>query len=402
MIPRQLVFYIVLVRFKKELKNISLTLLGCLTFRRLWMALVIPLIIIQHSPAFAAPDAGPVTDAAKRLIRFCADPQTGLDAKDFTTLIDYVLGPKVKKETGLPQFDECPGAYYEFDTRITFSRFLSYSYNPKIPPVITGPSSMRYSMWTSLHEKSQNLLEKWKPASPGDKPVVIHGVQRDGITPDLTTGVYYEYDLKRTLILLNYKGRPALISISKQIRQSDVGKKGLIIGSDDDWNYYYSGETGSYKTGLGWVKSYIYEYYSLGVYVETGASSNAVRSGNFQWLRAGWSGMNFVKTDHILKGMKRYARNSKSIHESKILPAPSRLVKHYQLLSALSIRDLNERYAALQKAQHSMAVKTGKIGTSEPKGQGPYNKIPREQIVQELMLEYLKVSLGKPSFLGNN
>jgi hypothetical protein len=390
------------VRFKKELKNISLTPLGCLTFRRLLMALVIPLIIIQHSPAFAAPDAGPVTDAAKRLIRFCADPQTGLDTKDLTTLIDYVLGPKVKKETGLPEFDECPGAYYEFDTKITFPRFLSYSYNPKIPPVITGPSSMRYSMWTSLHEKSQNLLEKWKPAFPGDKPVVIHGVQRDGITPDLTTGVYYEYDLKRTLIHLNYKGRLALISISKQMRQSDIGKKGLIIGSDDDWNYYYSGETGSYKTGLGWVKSYIYDYYSLGVYVETGASSNAVRSGNFQWLRAGWSGMNFVKTDHILKGMKRFARNSKSILESKNLPAPSRIVKHYQLLSALPIRDLNERYAALQKAQHSIAVKTGKIGTSEPKGQGPYNNISKEQIVQELMLEYLKVSLGKQSFLGKN
>jgi hypothetical protein len=35
-------------------------------------------------------------------------------------------------------------------------------------------------------------------------------VQHDSNTPDLTTGVYYEYDLKRTLILTNYKGRQVL------------------------------------------------------------------------------------------------------------------------------------------------------------------------------------------------
>jgi len=389
------------VIFKKEIKKFSLTPLGCLTFRWLWVALVIPLIIMQHPPAFAASDAGPVPDAAKKLFQFCADPKAGLDTKAVATLVDYVLGPKVNKEIGLPAIEESPGAYYEFDTKISFPRFLSYAYNSKIPGVITGPSSMRYSIWTALHGKSQNLHDKWKLASPADKPVIIYGMQRDCITPDLTTGVYYEYDLKRTLIHLNYKGRLVLISISKQASQSDVGKKGLILGNDNDWNYYYSGEPGSYKTGMGWVKSYIYDYYSVGVYVETGASPNMVRTGNFQWIRAGWSGMNFVRTGHIVDGLKRFARNSKSILESKNLPAPSQFVKHYHLLSALPNRDLNERYAALQKAKHSMAVKTGKIGTSEPKGQGPYNNISKEQIVQELMLEYLKVSLGKPSFLGN-
>lgn len=385
------------MRLTKEIRH---GFLNPLTSRWPLIALALWAIIMPPVPGLAASVSNGHIQAAKKLIGFCADPQTGLDTKDLTTLIDYVLGPKVKKETGLPEFDDCPGAYYEFDTKITFPRFLSYCYNPKIPPVITGPSSMRYSMWTSLHEKSQSLLEKWKPASPGEKPLVIHGVQRDGITPDLTTGVYYEYDLKRTLIHLNHKGRPALISISRQIRQSDVGKKGLIIGSDDDWNYYYSGETGSYKTGLGWVKSYIYEYYSVGVYVETGVSPNAVRSGNFQWLRAGWSGMNFVKSEHILKGMKRYARNSKYILEAKNLPASGQLIKHYQLLLSLPARDLHERYAALQSAQYSLAVKTGKIGNSGKKGQGTYSNIPKGQMVQELMLDYLKTCLGKQSLLG--
>ena len=94
----------------------------------------------------------------------------------------------------------------------------------------------------------------WKLVPRAGEPVIIRGLQRDGITPDLTTGVYYEYNLKRTLILLNHKGRQVLISISKQIDKSDIGKKGVILGNDDDWNYYYSGVPGSTKTGLGWIK----------------------------------------------------------------------------------------------------------------------------------------------------
>jgi len=107
--------------------------------------------------------------------------------------------------------------------------------------------------------------------SPAAEPVIIHGLQHDSNTPDLTTGVYHEYDLKRTLIHLNHKGRRVLISISKQVNQSEVGKKGAILGNDDDWNYYYSGDTGSFKTGMGWIKSYVYDFFSVGVYVETGA-----------------------------------------------------------------------------------------------------------------------------------
>ncbi len=369
------------------------------------MALVIPLIMMQHPPAVAASasdDAGLVTDAAKKLVKFCSDPRVGLDTKAAGVLVDYVLGHKSNKEIGLPEIEESPGAYYEFDTKISFPRFLSYAYHSKVPAVVTGPSSMRSSIWTALQGKTQNMHDKWKLAKPNDDPAIIYGTQRDCITPDLTTGVYYEYDLKRTLIHLNYKGRLALISVSKQVRQSDVGRKGLILGNDDDWNYFYSGEQGSYKTGIGWAKSYIYEFFSVVVYVETGNSTGQVRSGTFQWIRAGWSGINFVKTVHILNGMKRFARNFRSVLESKNLPAPGQLARHYQLLSALPNRDLFERYAALQNAQHSLAAKSGKIGTAEMKRQNSYSNIPKEQIVQELILEHLKTSLGKPSLLGKS
>lgn len=373
-------------------------------YRWLLIALMISLLtIFQHQSALALPlsdSSSPVPAAAMKLVQFCVDPKVGLDAQAIATLVDYVLGPKVSKEADLPKLQEAPGAYYEFDTRINFSSFLQYSYSNQIPSGLTSPASLRYSLWTGLKGEPQKMPNSWKLVKPAGKPVIIYGLQRDGITPDLTTGVYYEYDLKRTLILLNHNGRQVLISISKQIDISDIGKKGVILGKDDDWNYYYSGIPGSAKAGLGWVKSYIYDFFSVGVYVESGSSPSMVRSGVFQWIRAGWSGINFVKTVHIIKGMKRNAKNSKTILESPKLPAPKQIVSTYQRLSALPKNDLVERYTALQQARQSLAVLSGKIETKDIKTQDSYANTPKEQIIEELMLEYFKITLGKSSLLG--
>lgn len=368
-------------------------------FRYLSIALMLLLMTISpHQPALAlSPDiSSPIPAAAMKLVQFCADPKTGLDVQAVATLVDYVLVSKSKREVDLPKLQECPGAYYEFDTKITFPLFLEYSYNPQIPSALTRPSSIRYSLWTGPQGESQKMPGIWRLASPAGEPVVIHGFQHDSNTPDLTTGVYYEYDLKRTLILLNHKGRQALISISKQINQSNVGKKGVILGNDDNWNYYYSGEPGSPMTGLGWVKSYIYDYFSVGVYIASGASPNMVRTGAFQWLRAGWSGINFVQTGHIINGMKRFARSSKSILESPNLPTPNQIISTYQRLLALPHPDLIEKYTALQQAQQFSALQTGKITTMEIKKQESSANIPEELMVEVLMLEYLKTTLGKP------
>jgi hypothetical protein len=373
-------------------------------FQWLSMAVMLSLMILfQHQPAlaFSPSDSSiPIPSAAMKLVQFCADPKVGLDAKAVATLVDYVLGSKSNKEADLPKLQECPGAYYEFDTKIAFLRFLEYAYNPQIPADLMRPSSLRYSLWTSSQGKAHKIPTSWRLASPAGEPVIIHGLEHASNTPDLTTGVYHEYDLKRTLIHLNHNGRQVLISISKQVNQSDVGKKGIILGNDDDWNYYYSGEPGSLRAGMGWVKSYIYDFFSVGVYVESGASPTMVRTGVFQWIRAGWSGINFVQEGHIISGMKRFSRNFKTILESPNLPTPHQMISTYQRFSALPNHDLIEKYAALRQAQQDLAVQTGKIETAEIKRQGSYAHIPKEQIVEELMLEYLKITLGKPSLVG--
>ncbi|MGA3281865.1 MAG: hypothetical protein ABSD50_12890 [Smithella sp.] len=374
-------------------------------FQRLAIPLIILLpVIFQLQPALALPlsdNNKVVTAAAMKLVAFGSDPKAQLDIPAVATLVDYVLGAKPNKETDLPSLNKAPGAYYEFDTRISISRFLQYSYSSRIPSVLTSPSSLRYSLWNSRQGKLQTLPDNWIFALPDSKPTIIRGLQRDAITPDLTTGIYYEYNLNKTFIFLNHKGRQTLITVSKQINISDIGKKGVILGNDDDWNYYYSGEPGSARAFLGWVKSYIYDYFSVAVYVETGSSSPMFRTGVFQWIRAGCSGINFVEPRHIIGGIKRYAKSSKSILESPNLPAPNQIASAYQRLSSLSQSDLLEKYTALQQAKQSLAVQSGKIETTKIKKQNSYAGTPKEQIVEELMLEYLKVVLGKSSLLGN-
>ncbi len=305
-----------------------------------------------------------------------------------------------KKELGLASLTECTGAYYEFDAKVSFARFIDYSYSSFVPQSFTRPSSVRYSVWTNSSGDNQKLPGNWKTISPGGTPMIIHGLQHDSNTPDLNTGVYHEYDLKRTLILLNYKGRQVFLSISKQVNQSKVGKKGFILGKDNDWNYYYSGEPGTAKTGIGWAKTYIYDFFSIGVYVETGSAPMSLRVGHFNWLNAGWLGINFVKSMHILDGLKRFANNFKVVLESSQLPTQNEIISVYQRLLNMSVVDLNRKYAELQKASRQSAERIGKIGRSESDKIISFANVSREQMVEELMLEYLKMTLGKPTLLG--
>lgn len=341
-----------------------------------------------------------VNDAVQSLVQYCNDPKGGLDERDIATLVDYVLSSKKSREHALPESQRCPGAYQEFDTKSNFRRFMQYSYNTRIPSVVTRPSSLRYSLWRVPQDKARNLTGDWEPIPAAGAPMILHGLQHDSNTPDLTTGVYYEYDLKRTLIWVNYKGRQVLVSVSKQIDKSNIGEKGLILGPDSDWNYYYSGEPGSAKAGLGWIKSYIYDYFSINVYVETGTAPAMVRTGVFQWIRAGWSGINFVQPGHIIDGLKRFARNKRMIMESPLLPAPNQMMTAYQGLLNMPAGDLIKKYTMLQQARQSSAIQTGKIGRAKTGESSSFSKTSKEQMVEELMLEYLKAALGKPTPLS--
>ena len=125
-----------------------------------------------------------------------------------------------------------------------------------------------------------------------------------------------------------------------------------------------------------------------------------LRSGHFQWIRAGSAGINFVETKHIIKGMKRHAKNSKTILESPKLPAPNQIISTYQRIWALSQNDLVEKYTVLQQARLSRALQSGQFETNKTKKPDSYINTPKEQIVGELMMEYFKIIFGKTSLVG--
>jgi hypothetical protein len=183
--------------------------IACIRWAGIAFALAL-LLITTHLSVEAFSSTEPhsqINDAAMHLVRFCNDPKVGLDERAVATLVDYVLSAKKNTDHALPDSHGCPGAYQEFDTKTSFLRFMDYSYSSRIPAVVTRPSSLRYSFWSGSRGHAQKLPGNWKALPPKGSPVILHGVQHDSNTPDLTTGVYYEYDLKRTLILTNYKGR---------------------------------------------------------------------------------------------------------------------------------------------------------------------------------------------------
>jgi hypothetical protein len=59
--------------------------------------------------------------------------------------------------------------------------------------------------------------------------------------------------------------------------------------------------------------------------------------------------------------------------------------------------DLASEYAALQQALRFSAIQAGKISKSEADKRQSFVDTSKEQMVEELMLEYLKRTLEKPT-----
>ena len=315
-------------------------------------------------------------------------------------LMDFVIRNKKNGEIFSPgSANGFSSSYNEVDVRTHLVDVLKYSFNPAIPWFATSPASLRSTSWQQTEKPWAQLPRLWELFGAGDAPVVIRGVETVENTPDLSTGGYYRYNLHRTLILFTSGPRRTVISISKQADVSDVGRKGYIIGNDDDWTYFYSGEAGLNVTGLGWVKSYMYDSAGLSVYTEAGPDAGQVRIANFKWLRAGWSNINMVQNNHIYQGLVRFARSFKAILESPRLPAVKTLEEDCQKIAGLpdaAMRDQIKSYRRLlaergEKLNGGASKHLPEAFWSESYWEG----LSREEMQSLLVLEILKGYLGK-------
>ena len=326
--------------------------------------------------------------------------QTAFQPERIEALLKFVDGPKQPGSiyTAKP-IEGSASAYTEADVRMRLAELLQYTFNPAVPWFATTPSSLRWSAWKSTAPPWQKLPNLWELLDTADQPVVIRGMETVENTPDLFSGAYYRYDLYRTLILMRRSDRNILISLAKQKNRSDVGKKGYILGPDDDWAYFYSGEPGLTVGGLGWMSSYMYDSAGISIYAETSPAGPMVRTANIKGVRGGWSNINVIQNGHIHKGMQRFSQTLKAILESPRLPSVKVMEESAAQISALTDARIREKIGVYRGILLARAERLpGGARKNLPDvfwEESVWARMSREEMESALVLESLKAHLGK-------
>jgi hypothetical protein len=94
----------------------------------------------------------------------------------------------------------------------------------------------------------------------------------------------------------------------------------------------------------------MYDSIGISIYTEMTREAAAVRTANIKWVRAGWSQLNVVQRDHILRGMQRFMRTLKAILESPRLPPVRTMEEDMARISQLTDAEIRERIRAYRAA----------------------------------------------------
>lgn len=288
-----------------------------------------------------------------------------------------------------------PSAFYRFDVERSLKKIIQYGFNPDISSVLLRPSSVRLSRWSMVEGQKKKLPKLWQHLSDLSSPVIVRGVEHIEITPDTNSGTYFSYNMNRTFILFKHKGRKVMISLSDQIDKSEVGKKGLILGPDENWDYVYTEEEGINKAGLGWVRSRIYNSNNIMIFYDNNKDGSSVRCAVFNWIKAGWAGLNMVNNQHIYNGIIRFAKNFKGILENTTLPAPNELAHRLARFEKMPLNELRNRTRLYLKSLKKRYADGKKTIVKLLENPSYINKLHREEMVSMLIKEYTKILMGK-------
>jgi len=331
-----------------------------------------------------------------------ADPAKTVtfDLEKVAGVLDFINKPG--KDAALYYADniaDAPSAYYEFDIHQNLQKIVAYSFNPDIPYIATVPSSARLLYWLDSRKNRQSAPRIERYLDQLDSPVVIKGLQHMEITPDTHSGAYYAYNVHQTIVLFKYRQRNILVTVSKQVDVSAVGRKGYVLGTDDDWDYFYSGKPGLTIPALGWVKSYMYRSSGINIYDEVDPVDSKVRCAVFKWLRAGWAGINMVRRQHIYSGLKRFAKPMKEILEYPLLPSVASMTDNFSRIRGFSedtLRSKMKIYSGiLQNRYDGGGRHIGKLSAKLAKGKHHWARMSRDEMESVLIIEYMKLAVGK-------
>ena len=338
---------------------------------------------LQHLLEMVGPQPKPEFDPGKikPLIDFMS---TGITADTFFA---------ARRETGRPS------AFYHDLLDRGLKDIIAYAFSPDIPLVATVPSSTRIVRWIAgdsgqgPHPRLAARLDKLQ------RPVIFHGREYVVNTPDQFSGAYYDYEQDRTLILYRHHQRKALISISRQSGESGPGRKGLVLGPDENWDYLYSSQVGLNLRGLGWMRSHMFESYGINFYIEAAAGGSKTVLGAFKWVRAGWNKINVVRDGHVYSGLQRFGETFKKIIESPLLPKPADLASVLSPIDSLSRVQLQakmETYRRLLAERYAdLLISRSGWPSQIFSDTGYWDTLNDEEMKSVLVVEKMKHTLGE-------
>jgi hypothetical protein len=344
------------------------------------------------------------------------DKQAIFNPRLVEPVIDFVAATKKPPvRLTVDKTNEATGAYGEFTIRKSLKQMLQLVYHPQIPSFLFSPTSARVAYWKEIQGKRKSLPAIWKMMST-NKPVIISGVEHEVTAPEIQSGAYYQYDQDRTLIFYRYKGSNVFMSLTKQLGVSEVGQKGLVLGADEEWNYFYSGQKGLTKMpvlgkgvkvpGLSKIESYMYDSYSILVYYEPDPGKTFVKVGVFKWVNAGWKNVNMVKEEHVYNGIMRYAKSFKSVIENPHLPSSSDIAKVLLTIEHQNLNNLRNKvhlyFQKLEQKCRAEGLEPGEMFVNLVKSENYIKQMTKKELQSILALEYMKGVLRKDQELNIN
>ncbi len=349
----------------------------------------------------------PEAQKALNAILAAKDPKSPApSAATLNALLDYAMSPLSPSPDGkevypAPRSDEGQGIYWRTTLGVPLATTLRYLYDPKLPQEAVYPASIRRQQWLPGSPFLKLTPGLWDQLGKNkDKPLVVRGTEEEEITPDTFSGSYYKYQSERLLILTEYEGRQALISVTWQKDRSDVGKKAAAIGDYQNWDYVYSGAPGMLTKGIGWAETYMYSSCAVMVLYEDAPGGRNTGYALFKWLRAGWASMNMVKRHHIQDGAVRSFDGLNAFLTSPRRPSADDIVAYTESLRKMDVDALRKKFApyaakvteavatndALKSDDFQKVIKDGAYGAS----------LSKDELVAALVVNYIKTRLGKP------
>lgn len=339
----------------------------------------------------------PVENALSALLSAAPQGKADPGPAALTPILDFVTANALPAAKVRPASrDEGSGVYYKETLGLPLRKLMSYTLDPAVPGEAIYPSSVRRNAWlpgSAILKDSAALLNAPLPPAA---PLSTRGIEYEETTPDTSSGCYYSYKLDRLFVLMDYKGRAALFSISAMPGQSSVGLRGAIVGDDKNWTYVYTPEKGTNLAMLGWAETYLYGSASVSVFMESAPGSGKTEVHLFKWAKAGWKGSNVVKPSHITAGLRRFTSGLRQVTESPRCPSPQDIAARFAAFKGMDEAALRAQLQPL--SAHLAAQDADPLDDKAFRavlGDNAYaGTLKREDAIAELMKLYMRQALG--------